>query len=98
MRVGLPGWSLALDPGWDAEPRLVDLLLSAADEGGELEFPHVGLRHRGRTGDAVFFANVDAAGRPDRASLHAAKPINAGEKFIFSQWIHDRPFTAVHQG
>lgn len=85
--------------GYEGE-RIATFLIYLNDdyEGGELEFPHVGLRHRGRTGDAVFFANVDAAGRPDRASLHAAKPIIAGEKFIFSQWIHDRPFTAVHQG
>lgn len=37
MRVGLPGWSLQLDPGWDAETTPMSLLLSAAEEGGELE-------------------------------------------------------------
>lgn len=56
MRVGLPGWSLALDPGWDAEPRLVDLLLSASEEGGELEFSAL-LRESG----AVTAAELRAA-------------------------------------
>ena len=61
---------------------------------GELEFPRVGVRHRGRKGDGVYFAHVDGAGKPEKLSLHAALPIVKGEKFILSQWIHDRPFTA----
>lgn len=85
--------------GYQGE-RIATFLLYLNDdyEGGELEFPHIGLRHRGRTGDAVFFANVDNEMKPERLSLHAAKPVTRGEKFIFSQWIHDRPFTATHQG
>jgi hypothetical protein len=84
--------------GYQGE-RIATFLLYLNDdyEGGELEFPKIGFRHRGRTGDAVFFANVDAAGKPEKLSLHAAKPVTRGEKFIFSQWIHDRPFTASHE-
>lgn len=84
--------------GYQGE-RIATFLLYLNDdyEGGELEFPKIGFRHRGRAGDAVFFANVDAAGKPEKLSLHAAKPVTRGEKFIFSQWIHDRPFTAAHQ-
>jgi hypothetical protein len=76
--------------------RIATFLLYLNDdyEGGELEFPHIGLRHRGRRGDAVYFANVDSEGRRERLSLHAGLPITRGEKFILSQWIHDRPFTA----
>jgi hypothetical protein len=94
-----PGDGSAYGGGYEGE-RIATFLIYLNDdyEGGELDFPHIGLKHRGRTGDAVFFANVDAAGKPDRSSLHAARPILGGEKFIFSQWIHDRPFTAVHQG
>jgi predicted 2-oxoglutarate/Fe(II)-dependent dioxygenase YbiX len=33
-------------------------------------------------------------GKRDAKSLHAAKPVTRGEKFILSQWIHDRPFKA----
>ncbi|WP_029919068.1 2OG-Fe(II) oxygenase [Nevskia soli] len=79
--------------GYEAE-RIATLLLYLNDdyEGGELEFCKVGLRTRGRKGDAVYFANVDAAGAPDKQSLHAALPVTRGEKFIFSQWIQDRTF------
>jgi prolyl 4-hydroxylase len=75
--------------------RLATLLLYLNDdyEGGELEFPHTGFRHRGCSGDAVFFASL-RDGKRDRLSLHAALPITAGEKYILSQWIHDRPFGA----
>jgi hypothetical protein len=76
--------------------RIATFLLYLNDdfEGGELDFPHVGVRHRGRKGDGVYFAHVDAEGQRERLSLHAALPITLGEKFILSQWIHDRPFVA----
>lgn len=76
--------------------RIATFLLYLNDDydGGELEFPKVGLKHRGKAGDGVYFAHIDANGVPDRNSLHAALPITRNEKFILSQWIHDRPFAA----
>ncbi len=59
-------------------------------EGGETEFPTLGLRHRGRRGDALLFANVDALGEPDRRTLHAGLPPTRGEKWLLSQWIRNR--------
>jgi predicted 2-oxoglutarate/Fe(II)-dependent dioxygenase YbiX len=60
-------------------------------EGGETVFPKAGFRYRGRKGDALLFANVDAATRaPDPLTLHAGEPPTRGEKWIFSQWIRDR--------
>lgn len=78
---------------YEAE-RIATLLLYLNDdyEGGELDFPKIGLRTRGRKGDALYFANVDVTGAPDRQSLHAALPVSRGEKWIFSQWIQDRTF------
>ena len=79
--------------GYAAE-RIATLLLYLNDDydGGELEFTRLGLRNRGRTGDAIYFANVDAVGAPDMLTLHAALPVSRGEKWIFSQWIQDRTF------
>jgi prolyl 4-hydroxylase len=59
-------------------------------EGGETDFPTLGLRHRGRKGDALVFFNVDAAGQPDRRTLHAGLAPTSGEKWLLSQWIRDR--------
>lgn len=73
--------------------RLATFLLYLNDgyEGGELEFPHGRRRWKGKAGDGILFASY-RDGKPDRASLHAATPVRRGEKFILSQWIHDRPF------
>jgi len=74
--------------------RIVTFLLYLNDDfdGGDLDFPKAGFRCKGAKGDAVYFAHVDMAGRPDPLSLHAGLKISRGEKWVFSQWIHDRPF------
>jgi prolyl 4-hydroxylase len=75
--------------------RLATFLMWLNDDyaGGELEFLNVGFSYKGRAGDALFFASM-REGKRDSKSLHAAKPVTRGEKFILSQWIHDRPFKA----
>jgi len=59
-------------------------------EGGETAFPAIGLSHKGRTGDALFFANVDRSNQPDLKTLHAGVAPTSGEKWIFSQWIRNQ--------
>jgi prolyl 4-hydroxylase len=72
--------------------RAVTLLvyLNEGFEGGETDFPHLGLRFKGRRGDALMFTNVDGTGNPDRRMLHAGLPPTAGEKWLLSQWVRDR--------
>jgi len=60
-------------------------------DGGETEFPRIGLRHRAATGDALLFANVRPSGDLDYDSLHAGLPPTRGVKWVLSQWIRDRP-------
>lgn len=76
--------------------RVVTFLLSLNDdyEGGDTHFVRADYRHRGKAGDAVFFANLKA-GVPDKMSLHSGTSVTRGEKWLLSQWIHDRPFTAT---
>jgi prolyl 4-hydroxylase len=83
--------------GWAAQlerygQRIATFLLYLNEdyEGGETDFPRTGISHRGARGDALFFANVDSAGAPDRQTFHAGKPPTRGEKWILSQWIRDR--------
>jgi len=72
--------------------RIATFLLYLNDdfEGGETEFPLKEISYRGRTGDALFFANIDTANRPDPLTQHAGRPPTRGEKWILSQWIRDR--------
>lgn len=65
--------------------------LNAEFEGGQTSFPQLRIEHRGGTGDALIFGNVDPAGRPDPRSQHAGCPPTSGEKWVFSQWVRDRP-------
>ena len=72
--------------------RIATVLIYLNDEyaGGETSFPRAGLSFRGKTGDALFMANVDRAGHPDPSTLHAGTPPRSGEKWIFSQWVRDK--------
>jgi len=60
-------------------------------DGGETDFPEAGFRFRGRSGDALWFSNVDARGEPDHRSVHAGMPPTRGTKWLLSQWVRDRP-------
>lgn len=66
------------------------IFLNEEFEGGETEFPSIGLSYRGATGDALMFFNINEAGEPEPLTLHAGLPPTAGEKWIFSQWVRDR--------
>ena len=57
------------------------IYLNEGFEGGETEFVDAGLRYKGSTGDAIFWANVDAQRRPDPLSRHAGLPPTSGEKW-----------------
>jgi hypothetical protein len=73
--------------------RIATALVYLNDEGlqgGETDFPELGIRHRGRRGDALIFFNADARGQPDPRTVHAGLPPSQGEKWLFSQWIRDR--------
>lgn len=60
-------------------------------DGGETHFIAAGKRFRGAAGEALYFRNVDAAGAPDTMSEHEGAPPTRGEKWLFSQFIRDKP-------
>ena len=59
-------------------------------EGGETAFEAGGLRHRGRKGDALLWANTLPDGSIDRRTRHAGLPPTRGEKWVLSQWLRGR--------
>jgi len=73
--------------------RVVTFLIYLNDDyaGGETEFPRLGVSHRGRGGEGMFFVNAFASGAPDVRTLHAGRPITRGEKWIVSQFIKNQP-------
>jgi prolyl 4-hydroxylase len=72
--------------------RVATLLVYLNDDfdGAQTEFPVLALRWKGKAGDAILFFNVDAAGEPDRRTMHAGLAPTRGEKWLLSQFIRER--------
>jgi prolyl 4-hydroxylase len=66
------------------------LYLNDAYEGGETTFPELGIVHRGRLGDGLFFINAHPDLAPDRRMLHTGSPPTSGEKWVISQFISSK--------
>jgi tetratricopeptide (TPR) repeat protein len=67
------------------------IYLNDGYEGGETEFPRLGLKFKGRKGDALIFFSADASGRPDPRTVHAGRTPTSGEKWLLSQFFRNRP-------
>ncbi len=74
------------------QQRVLTFLLALNDDfdGGETEFPLIGLRWKPRRGRGLLFWNVDPDGAIDRRTFHAGRPVTRGEKWMLSQWITGR--------
>ena len=68
------------------------LYLNEGYTGGETYLEANATRFRGRIGDALFFLNVDAAGKPDAQSRHAGLTVAKGTKWIATRWLRASPF------
>ncbi|HEX8662163.1 MAG TPA: 2OG-Fe(II) oxygenase [Brevundimonas sp.] len=90
-------WLDPATPGYAADlaargQRIATFLVFLNDdfEGGETAFEAGGLRHRGRKGDALLWANTLPDGVIDRRTRHAGLPPTKGEKWVLSQWLRGR--------
>jgi prolyl 4-hydroxylase len=72
--------------------RLVTFLVYLNDdyEGGETSFPTLGITHKGRRGQGLFFVNAHADMQPDLRMLHAGRPPTRGVKWIVSHFTRSR--------
>lgn len=59
-------------------------------EGGETEFPALGIVHKGRRGEGLYFVNALENDAPDLRTIHAGRPPTRGEKWIVSQFVRSR--------
>jgi prolyl 4-hydroxylase len=69
--------------------------LNAVERGGETVFPESGLEVAPRRGSALYFEYCNADGQLDPQSLHAGAPVVAGEKWIVTKWMRERPFVSA---
>lgn len=60
--------------------------LNAVERGGATDFPKLDLSIEPEPGTLVVWNNMTSGGRPNRAMLHAGMPVEAGRKYIVTQW------------
>ena len=71
----------------NARIRTALIYLNDGYAGGETAFLQLGLKIRGRKGDALVFSSIDAEGRFEPRSEHAGLPVTSGTKYLASRWI-----------
>jgi len=73
-------------------PRILTFFLyfSDVEEGGETNFPHLGIDIKPKMGRAVLWPSVMDYDnqKQDRRTYHQAKPVIKGIKFAANSWIH----------
>jgi hypothetical protein len=84
-------------PNYDREiaergQRIVTFLIYLNEdyEGGETDFPELGLRFRGGKRGGLVFANALPSGEPDLRMVHAGLPPRDGAKWLLSQFVRNR--------
>lgn len=68
--------------------------LNAVESGGSTDFPRLDLSIAPEPGLVVVWNNMDRRGRPNPALLHAGMPVQAGEKFVITQWYRLEEWTS----
>ena len=82
-----PGYAAITAAGGQRVASVV-MYLNTPAQGGGTAFPALGLTVTARRGSAVYFAYEGG----DRSSLHAGLPVLAGEKWIATKWLRERPY------
>lgn len=85
------GEALQLRNGGQRVATLV-IYLNNPVAGGATAFPRVGLDVVPVKGNAVLFSYLMADGSLDDRTLHAGMPVEAGEKWIATKWLRERPY------
>jgi prolyl 4-hydroxylase len=89
--ASLPGPRKHLERGGQRVGTFV-LYLCDVEQGGGTSFPGLGLEVQPKKGNAIYFANTNAYGAPDRETLHAGMPVVKGVKFIANKWLRETEY------
>lgn len=68
------------------------IYLNDVESGGETLFPEANLSVEPTKGSAVYFEYCNSSGQVDAKSLHGGLPVTAGEKWIATKWMRQRPY------
>lgn len=66
------------------------IYLSAVGAGGETHFPHCEFMVPPVEGMILLWNNMKPDGAPNPDSLHAARPVERGEKYVVTKWFREK--------
>jgi prolyl 4-hydroxylase len=66
--------------------------LNRVEEGGETDFPSLGIAIEPRPGTLLVWNNADEEGVPNPFTLHAGNPVIRGTKYVITKWYRCRPW------
>lgn len=81
----------------DKRDRFATILvyLQDVEDGGETEFPDLGVKVRPKRGRALLWNNMDSDGNCDPYSFHKAAIVSKGRKYILQRWYYYQNFPAL---
>lgn len=95
LHVGERYWSNEAERGgqrtWTAM-----ICLHAPREGGETDFPKLGLRIAPEVGMLTLWNNMTPEGRPNHNTLHSGMPVVRGIKHIITKWYREDPWRLLN--
>ena len=68
------------------------IYLSAVEAGGETHFPQCEFMVPPVEGMILIWNNLKPDGAPNPYSLHAARPVAQGTKYVVTKWFRERPW------
>lgn len=71
------------------------MYLNLVEEGGETHFTRAGFMVPPRPGTLLVWNNMLPDGAPNPDTLHAARPVGRGVKYVLTKWYRERTWTSV---
>lgn len=84
-----PGWAHEKDNGGQRAFTAM-VFLNAVEQGGETDFPRLGIAIEPRPGTLLIWNNADENGVPNPWTIHAGNPVTRGVKYIVTRWYRCR--------
>jgi prolyl 4-hydroxylase len=72
------------------------VFLNEPKEGGETDFPLLGIALKPQTGTMAVWNNMDVHGHPNMKTLHAGTPVRKGIKHVITKWYRQEPWRLLN--
>lgn len=95
--IGYKSHTDCVENSEDKRDRMATVLvyLDTVTEGGETDFPELGVWARPRKGRALLWNNMNPAGDCEPMSIHKANKVIDGHKFILQRWYYYKSFYSL---